>query len=58
MTLQEIAQDEDTATRFIEAVLAPTDDEIQEVIDAASANPPTPVELAMLDRVTERLKHL
>lgn len=58
MTLQEIAQDEDTAARFIEAVLAPTDDEIQSAVDDAADNPPTSQERAMLDRVTERIKRL
>lgn len=58
MTLEQIAEDEETAQRFLDAVLAPTDEEIQLAIEDAAANPPTPEEQATLDRVTEKLKRL
>ena len=58
MTLEQIAQDEETAQRFLEVVTAPTDDEIQAAIDAADAHPPTPEERAMMDRVMQKLQSL
>lgn len=58
MTLQQIAEDEETAQRFLEAVTAPTDEEIAAAIAESADNPPTPEDQAMLDRVTERLKRL
>lgn len=55
MTLQEIAQDEETAARFLEWVTGPTEEEIKDAVAESMSRPPMPEEIAAMRSIDERV---